>query len=323
MFCCFFQGLMQVFDEILHGVEHRFCLRHLYSNYKKKFGGGIVIRNLMMGAAKATYYQGWEAKMEELKKVNLAAYEWLVAIPRHSWCKHAFSVYPRCDVLMNNLSESFNSTILLARDKPIITMMEWIRSYLMTRFATLREKFAAYPGVVMPKPSKRLDREVEKSGNWIVVWSGDAIFEVTQGFTMEKFVVDLTNHRCSCYFWDLVGIPCRHAIAAINYKLEQPEDYVHQFYKREAYEACYGPHISPINGQQLWPKTNATPLLPPTYKAPPGRPKKLRRREANENVNHSKVGKKPVKMKCSKCNQYGHNIRGYKATKNKKVIFVP
>jgi len=30
---------------------------------------------------------------------------------------------------MNNLSESFNSTILLAKDKPIISMMEWIRSY--------------------------------------------------------------------------------------------------------------------------------------------------------------------------------------------------
>jgi len=29
--------------------------------------------------------------MKELKKVNLAAYEWLVGIPRHSWCKHAFS----------------------------------------------------------------------------------------------------------------------------------------------------------------------------------------------------------------------------------------
>jgi len=33
------QGLMQVFDELLHGFEHRFCLRHLYNNYKKRFGG--------------------------------------------------------------------------------------------------------------------------------------------------------------------------------------------------------------------------------------------------------------------------------------------
>ncbi|XP_057443785.1 uncharacterized protein LOC130735933 [Lotus japonicus] len=39
----------------LEGYEHRFCLRHLYANFKKRFGGGVVIRNLMMTAVKATY----------------------------------------------------------------------------------------------------------------------------------------------------------------------------------------------------------------------------------------------------------------------------
>jgi len=53
------QGLITVFDEILNGVEHCFCLRHLYNNFKKKFGGGVVIRDLMMGVAKATFYAGW------------------------------------------------------------------------------------------------------------------------------------------------------------------------------------------------------------------------------------------------------------------------
>jgi len=47
---------MTIFDEILNGVEHRFCLRHQYSNFEKKFGGGVVIRDLMMRAAKATFY---------------------------------------------------------------------------------------------------------------------------------------------------------------------------------------------------------------------------------------------------------------------------
>ena len=93
--------------------------------------------------------------MGELRNINPGAYNWLVAIPRSSWCKHALSIYPRCDVLMNNLSESFNSTILLARDKPIISIMEWIRSYTMSRFATLREKLNAYSSNVMPKPKKK------------------------------------------------------------------------------------------------------------------------------------------------------------------------
>jgi len=39
---------------------------------------------------------------------------------------------------------------------------------------------------------------------------------------MEKFVVDLSKHSYTCYFWDLVGIPCRHVVAAINYKIENP-----------------------------------------------------------------------------------------------------
>jgi len=51
---------MTIFDEILEGVEHRFCLRQLYSNFKKRFGGGVVIRDLMIGVAKATFYQAWE-----------------------------------------------------------------------------------------------------------------------------------------------------------------------------------------------------------------------------------------------------------------------
>ncbi|XP_057452742.1 uncharacterized protein LOC130744588 [Lotus japonicus] len=104
------------------------------SNQQKvKFGGGVVIRNLMMAAAKATYRQQWEEKMLELREQNNAAWEWMMGIPTRSWCKHDFTFYPKCDVLMNNLSESFNSTILLARDKPILTMMDWIRTYLMGR----------------------------------------------------------------------------------------------------------------------------------------------------------------------------------------------
>jgi len=89
----------------------------------------------------------------------------------------------------------------------------------------------------MPKPNKRLDREIEKSGNWFAVWAEDGRFEVTQGFTMDKFIVDLTNHTCTCYFWDLVAIPCRHVVVAINYRIEQPYDFVHAYYKRETYKS--------------------------------------------------------------------------------------
>ena len=52
LFLIFIQGLIPVLEEWSDRLEH------LYANFKKKFGGGTLIRDLMMGAAKATYFQG-------------------------------------------------------------------------------------------------------------------------------------------------------------------------------------------------------------------------------------------------------------------------
>jgi hypothetical protein len=81
------QGLMQVYEEMFNRLEHRLCLRHLYANFKEKFGGGTLIRDLMMGAAKATYIQAWQAKMNELMIADPKAWEWLSNVPTKVWCK--------------------------------------------------------------------------------------------------------------------------------------------------------------------------------------------------------------------------------------------
>ncbi|XP_029129899.1 uncharacterized protein LOC114916709 [Cajanus cajan] len=303
------RGLVQMFEEMMEGVEHRLCLRHLYENFKKKFGGGTMIRDLMMAAAKATYEEAWRGKMNELKALNKKAYDWLVAISTKAWCKHAFSFYPSCDVLMNNLSEEFNSTILLARDKPIITMFEWIRTYIMALFATLNKKFSKYNGRVMPKPRKRLDREIQMSGNWLATWASELKFEVTHTIFCDKFIVNLGAYSCTCNFWELVGIPCRHVVAAICMRGDKPEDYVHQYYLRETYAKCYGQTISPINGQNKWYVTNNDTILPPDFKRGPSRPKKLRRRMLEEDENPTKLRRTHTSNRCGRCLQYGHNKR--------------
>jgi len=45
---------------------------------------------------------------------------------------------------VNNLSESFNSMILRARDKPIVSMLEWIRTRLMSRLYIKRVGIERY-----------------------------------------------------------------------------------------------------------------------------------------------------------------------------------
>lgn len=44
-----------------------------------------------------------------------------------------FNYCKKIDVLVNNRSETFNSVIIGPRQKPIVTMLEDIRGYLMDR----------------------------------------------------------------------------------------------------------------------------------------------------------------------------------------------
>ena len=114
-----------------------------------------------------------------------------MGVPTKLWCKHSFSFYPKCDVLMNNLSESFNSTILQARDKPILTMVKWIRNYLMSRIVNSLVKLDKWKHNVMPNPRKRLDKETLMSGEWMPTWSMGELRQVHHPYNGLQFVVDL------------------------------------------------------------------------------------------------------------------------------------
>ncbi|XP_058770844.1 uncharacterized protein LOC131644373 [Vicia villosa] len=301
------KGLVAVFEEMFERIEHRLCLRHLYANFKK-FGGGALIRDLMMGAAKVTYQQAWTLKMNELKAIDPKAWTWLMAVPTKSWCKHAFSFYPWCDVLMNNIAESFNATILIARDKPILTMCEWIRKYLMNRCSTSTLKLDKWSHKVMLR--KRLDNEVAMSGHWLPTWAMEEKFQVTHAYNRQEFIIDIAKKSCTCNFWEVIDIPCRHAVGALRFRQQNPEDFVHEYYTRDKYAKCYGCAISPVNGTDMWSEVECEELLPPNYKKGPSRLRKLRIRESGEEGARRRLS--GVSYRCTKCDKVGHNVKSCK-----------
>ena len=122
---------------------------------------------MMWKAAKATYPQEWERQMRDIKNVNLEAYKYLMQIPPRFWSKSRFTPGPKCDTLLNNMSKAFNSVIVGSRAKPIVTMLEEIRVYLMERWAANRQKIAKYEGSILPRIKKRLQRECEFTNVWM------------------------------------------------------------------------------------------------------------------------------------------------------------
>ena len=81
----------------------------------------------------------------------------LKGIKEVHWCRHAFSTVPKCDMLLNNLYEVFNSKLITARDKSLLTMCEMIRRYLMIRIVKNREAMNKVSGPLCLRIQNKLN----------------------------------------------------------------------------------------------------------------------------------------------------------------------
>lgn len=77
--------------------------------------------------------------MQKIKELNDNANNSLMRVYPSQWSRQAFSMKVMSDLLLNNLVETFNSFILEARDKLMITMLKTIRRLLIRRFYNKKE----------------------------------------------------------------------------------------------------------------------------------------------------------------------------------------
>jgi len=120
---------------------------------------------------------------------------------------------------------------------------------------------------------------------------------------------------CTCYQWQMTGIPYGHTLAVCLARKEDPQTYAKGFYRLNAYHGTYAASIFPPNVNaasatvNIYPiagfvevRENTNVLLPPKTRRPPGRPKKQRIRGANE------VGGRAKRIhRCGRCGNTGHS----------------
>lgn len=82
--------------------------------------------------------------MLEIKEINEEEFKHLINIPPRFWIKSRFRTTQRCDTLVNNMSEAFNSVFVTVRAKPIVKMIGEIRFSLMIRWKSNRKKISKY-----------------------------------------------------------------------------------------------------------------------------------------------------------------------------------
>ncbi|KAH0678752.1 hypothetical protein KY284_019837 [Solanum tuberosum] len=100
---------------------HRFCLRHLKGNLKKKFKN-VTLNNLLWAAANHCQEKKFLEKMEMIKEINPEAYAWLMKNDLDKWTLHR-DRGKRWGMLTTNSSESFNGLLKSARGLPVTAMV--------------------------------------------------------------------------------------------------------------------------------------------------------------------------------------------------------
>ncbi|KAL5567071.1 hypothetical protein UlMin_030235 [Ulmus minor] len=173
-----------------------------------------------------------------------------------------------------------------ARAKPIITLLEMIRNYMMKRLSKKRAEIEKWKHHVGPNVFKYVEK-------------------------MKSQSVYCTPVTYACRKWQLVGIPCSHAMSVILTSHMNPFDYVDAYYKKETYAKAYQPMIYGLNGPKLWPRSENLPVQCPEFKKQRGRPKKSRNLQSDEvgKGGTTKLRKNYYIGRCGLCGQVDHNRR--------------
>ncbi|KAG8370535.1 hypothetical protein BUALT_Bualt14G0127100 [Buddleja alternifolia] len=308
------KGLPALF-ELLPDIEHRFCVRHMYNNFKKEHSG-LALKDRVWNLARASTINQFNFQMDSLKDLDEGAHQWLSEVLPTHWSRSHFRTSPKCDILLNNLCESFNSGILEGRNKPFLNMVEALRVYLMKRLQSKRDCMAKWTGDICLKILKRMEKLKDATRGHISTYAGAGKFEVRDMYGQYK--VDLMQQSCSCRRWDLCGIPCVHAMSAIMSASREPEE---SYQKTVKCKKCgkSGHNKAKCTGSRPVPPPAAQSNPNPTIHAPPNSaqsdptPATYAQPAVGPDVDHIATTQPvvqeravPKKRRCSVCLHEGH-----------------
>nr|XP_051229278.1 uncharacterized protein LOC127347092 [Lolium perenne] len=298
------KGLLKAINQVFPECPQRYCLRHIYANFQQAGFRGEELKKYMYAASYSHTQHLFDVHMQNMKDESEEAWAWLSKIPVECWARYAMDTNCKTDLVVNNLSEVFNKMILDVRGKPVKTMFEGVRSKLMVRHEEKRTGAASSRWEITPTYCEILEENKKWSRNYKSQKSVGNLWQVSRGVE-STYVVDLDARTCGCRRWDMTGIPCSHAISAIYKSRQQPEDFVHDFFKKPMYLEAYNPVIYPVPSEDQWRKTDTVDIDPPVFKIEKGR-HQTKRRKGKFEVPEPKETSRMATITCSNCNLLGH-----------------
>ena len=144
------KGLQNAIEKVYPLAQHRECMRHLFSNFKKHYHGDIFKFGLW-GAARTYSLTRFTAFINEIEAECPAAIQYLRKEHNKLWSRSKFGTISKCDNLTNNIAETFNNWIIEERSKPVVELIDSIRQKIMINFEQRKRIARSLKGPLVPK----------------------------------------------------------------------------------------------------------------------------------------------------------------------------
>ncbi|KAH0730497.1 hypothetical protein KY289_001685 [Solanum tuberosum] len=262
------KGLEVAVKVLLPNDERRMCARHIWANWQKRWRGEEK-RKAFWRCAKASFEVKLRDEFEYLGKLGDRICEALLGYNKEYWCRALFSERSKCDVVKNNMCETFNSWIVGPRHKSVISMLEDIRHKMMDRHGDMIKFADTWISDISPMARLILEENKEIGRTLRVNWNHDIGFEIQEG--EYRHIIDMTRKTCSCRLWQLRGIPCQHAVCALYHIRQEPEDYVEHWGKKQ-------PTARATSSSTAWTSSSSVGMPPPSSTGMPPAPSVGRKR---------------------------------------------
>ena len=297
-------GLLRALYESFPNADHSVCCRHLLQNaivHERR--NKNAAQRLFWHAANAVTTTDFNNAISEMKTSYPRMEEYLRNV-KEKWATiHVLA--PSFHRVTSQAVEASNARNLRHRHVDVLYMMDGIAINECKVFAQRHKAYTSQhqSGNVPNAVRAVLEKAREKIGSHNVIVLGDRCGSVARISSRHSYAVDLDHRTCGCALFDVLGIPCQHAVSLCKTLQLDPDNFVHPSLTLRRTTNTY------ITAQPLrHPSTvdlNEDDLQSPEREVIIGRRKTKRFRGPDEG-SESK-SKKP--RRCSSCGNPGHNAK--------------
>ncbi|XP_050280767.1 uncharacterized protein LOC126721750 [Quercus robur] len=329
-------------------VVHRYCLRHVTSNFNTHFQDA-TLKSLALKMGYTTQEVKFELYMQPIKEAEIEAlrkkrrterqesepdssimpYTYLMKEDLNMWTQLHDGGY-RYGAMTTNVSECFNGVLKGARGLSIAAIVEFTHCKLVAYFHDRHKEIThdLSQGKVWSKYALKIyGQNLQKSlGHHINAFNYvNGIYQVITAYNIHSsggrhhsHEVNLMDRTCRCGKWQNRKIPCSHAIKALQHLGQDATTYIDPCYSLNNVIRTYSHAFVVPKSESLWRDVNGPKWVPnPNLLRGKGRPVVSRIRNEMDGVRRELGSRRPnfdlreiqQKQSCGLCHQHGHNCR--------------